>query len=91
MSYEDRLRTKRYLVTGSRKYRWHEPGTEFEARLDPDAERRAIERGSIRVLEVIQPQPGGFQLPKDWPRSAADAPTTEAPKGASVVSRGGTR
>lgn len=82
---------KRYLVTGKRKYRWHDPGTTFEARLDPDAERRAIERGSIRVLEMIQPdlEEGSFVLPDDWPPSAADAPHTEAPQGASLVSEGG--
>jgi len=71
MTYEDRIKTKRYLVTGKRKYRWHEPGTTFEARLDPDAERRAIERGSIRVLEVVDSQIGSYGLPKDWPREAA--------------------
>ena len=82
---------KRYLVTGTRKYRWHDPGTTFEARLDPDAEKRAIERGSIRVLEVIEPelQEGSYELPEDWPRHAADATTTEAPEGASLVSEGG--
>jgi len=56
---------KRYLVTGRRQYRWHEPGTVFEANLDPDAERRAIERGSIRVLEVVEPslRSGSYRLP----------------------------
>lgn len=65
---------KRYLVTGKRQYRWHAPGTTFEAILDPDAEARAIERGSIKVIEVVQPelQNGSYQLPDDWPRPAAD-------------------
>ena len=56
---------KRYLVTGRRQYRWHKPGTTFEANLDPDAERRAIERGSIRVLEVVQTtlKRGSYRLP----------------------------
>ena len=60
---------KRYLVTGTRQYRWHKPGTTFEARLDPDAEQRAVERGNIRVLEVIQPsvQNGSYEIPNDWP------------------------
>ncbi len=80
MTYEDRLATKRYRVIGKRKYRWHEPGTTFEARLDPDAERRAIERGSIRVLGVIQPalQNGSYALPDDWPQTAVDDPTRDA-------------
>jgi hypothetical protein len=69
---------KRYLVTGKRQYRWHPPGTVFEALLDPDAEARAIERGSIRVLEVIQPelQNGSYVLPEDWPQAAVDDRTT---------------
>jgi hypothetical protein len=69
---------KRYLVTGRRQYRWHKPGTVFEAILDPDAEMRAIERGSIRVLEVIDPQleTGSYRLPEDWPRSAVDEQAT---------------
>ena len=75
MTYEDRIKTKRYLVTGKRKYRWHEPGTTFEARLDPDAERRAIERGSIRVLEVVDSQIGSYGLPKDWPVRADAQPS----------------
>lgn len=77
---------KRYLVTGKRQYRWHAPGTVFEARLDPDAERRAIERGSIRVLEVIEVKVGSYELPEDWPRPAADAQSTEPPIGVSRVS-----
>lgn len=82
---------KRYLVTGRRAYRWHAPGSTFAATLDPDAEQRAIERGSIRVLEVIEPdlKEGSYELPDDWPRPAADAPHTEAPRGASFVSEGG--
>jgi len=87
VTYEERLQTKLYLVTGQRKYRWHDPGTTFEARLDPDAERRAIERGSIRVLEVVQPglKNGSYALPEDWPRTAADAQPAESPTGDSRV------
>ncbi len=71
---------KRYLVTGKRQYRWHAPGTVFEAKLDPDAERRAIERGSIEVLEVVQPelQNGSYALPRDWPQTAVDDPIRDA-------------
>lgn len=77
MSYEDSLVNKQYLVTGKRKYRWHDPGTVFEARLDPAAERRAVERGSIRVIAVVQPglQDGSYTLPKDWPGEADVTPT----------------
>ncbi len=65
---------KRYLVTGKRQYRWHKPGTIFEAQLEPLAEQRAIERGSIVVLEEIKPEleNGSYELPEDWPRAAVD-------------------
>ncbi len=68
---------KRYLVTGKRKYRWHDPGSTFEAQLDPLAEQRAIERGSIIVLEIIQPdlENGSYALPQDWPQPVADERT----------------
>lgn len=66
---------KRYLVTGNRRYRNHEPGDIFEARLDPDAERRAVDRGSIKVLAVVyyEPGAGNYELPEDWPPRGADA------------------
>ena len=73
---------KRYLVTGKRQYRWHAPGTVFEAKLDPDAERRAVERGSIRVLEEIDIRAGDYRLPEDWP-TAANARQPETPAGVS--------
>ncbi len=78
---------KRYLVTGKRKYRWHDPGTTFEAILDPDAEARAIERGSIQVVEVVQPEleNGSYALPEDWPQEAADARQTRAASSVSQV------
>ncbi len=71
---------KRYRVIGKRQYRWHSPGTVFEAKLDPDAERRAIERGNIEVLGVIQPglQNGSYVLPEDWPQAAVDDPIRDA-------------
>ena len=76
---------KRYLVTGKRKYRGHQPGTVFEAQLEPDAERRAIERESIRVLEEIEVTVGSHALP-DWPPYAADVPQPE-PSASVGVSR----
>jgi hypothetical protein len=47
---------KRYRVTGSTAYAGHEPGAEFEADLDPDAERRAIARGSLKLLRTKKPE-----------------------------------
>ena len=74
---------KKYLVTGTRQYRWHEPGTVFEANLDPDAERRAIERGSIRILEVVKPslRRGSYRLPNDQPSRAVEEPKRDALSG----------
>lgn len=40
-----------YKVTGNTAYLGHQPGEEFEADLDEAAERRAKERGSIRVVK----------------------------------------
>lgn len=76
---------KKYLVTGRRKYRWHNPGTVFEAILDPLAEQRAIERGSIRVIEVVQPEleNGSYALPEDWPQPVADVPKVRVAVGGS--------
>ena len=45
-----------YKVTGSRAYMGHQPGEEFEAELTEDQERRAKERGSIRVVKRNQPK-----------------------------------
>ncbi len=65
-----------YLVTGSRRYRGHEPGTRFEARIDPVVELRAIRRGAIQLLERVTPalEQGSYRLPDDWPPSGADTP-----------------
>ncbi len=78
---------KRYIVTGKRQYRWHKPGATFEAQLDPLAEQRAIERGSIRVLEVVKPglTIGSYALPEDWPPTVADVATTRVAAGVSQV------
>ena len=40
-----------YKVTGPTAFRGHSPGSELEADLDPGLERRAKERGSIRVVK----------------------------------------
>ena len=61
----------RYQVVGRRAYRGHLPGTEFEAVLDPNAEGRAIARGSIRLLErlVADLPPVSYRLPTGWPKT----------------------
>ncbi len=68
-----------YLVTGHRQYRGHDPGDQFEARLDPLAEQRAIQRGAIRLLERIIPTlpEGDYRLPDDWPPAGADTQQTK--------------
>jgi len=40
-----------YKVTGNTPYLGHQPGEEFEADLTAEQERRAKERGSIRVVK----------------------------------------
>ena len=52
---------------GSRPYRGHGPGDEFEAVLDPAAERRALDRGAITVVRAGKPalEPGSYRLPAD--------------------------
>jgi hypothetical protein len=59
----------RYLVSGKRAYRGHDPGTEFEARLDVFAEARAIGRGSIQLLERLAADlpADKYRLPQGWP------------------------
>lgn len=40
-----------YKVTGSLSYLGHAPGETFEAELEERAERRAVDRGAIRVVK----------------------------------------
>jgi hypothetical protein len=40
-----------YKVTAATGFRGHAEGEEFEAELSPDEERRAKQRGSIRVVK----------------------------------------
>lgn len=81
-----------YEVTGRRQYRGHDTGTRFEARHDP-AKERAIGRGDIRLLRLIEPAaPPGGTLPDGWLTPPTDVPQQanhEAPEGASLVSEGG--
>ena len=57
-----------YEVTGSRNYRGHEPGTEFTAQLERNAQIRAVNRGDIRLLDWIVPalEAGSFTFPEGW-------------------------
>lgn len=57
-----------YKVGHRRSYRGHAPGTTFEARLDPGAEQRALQRGDIELVRRTVPalQPGSFTLPRGW-------------------------
>jgi hypothetical protein len=56
-----------YEVTGKREYRGHARGEVFEARIEPGAERRAVDRGDIVLLRrVIPTLPDGFCLPDGW-------------------------
>lgn len=79
-----------YLVTGTRRYRGHEPGTTFEAILEPGPEGRAFQRGDIKLLRRFTPtlEPGSYLLPDDWPPRPA-APTTEARERGSLHCKGG--
>lgn len=57
-----------YVVTGPRAYRGHQPGSTFEASLDPLAAQRALDRGAIQVVEQSRPslQPGSVTVPPGW-------------------------
>ncbi len=57
-----------YRVIGNRRYRGHEPGTEFAARLDPKAENRALARGDIELVDRLEPniRDGSYTLPNGW-------------------------
>jgi hypothetical protein len=57
-----------YRVIGKRLYRGHEPGTEFVARIPRLAERRAIARGDIELVEYVTPdlREGSYALPSNW-------------------------
>ena len=62
-----------YEVVGRRAYRGHQPGDRFEARLDRNAEARAVARGSIRLLErVADDLPPNYRLPYGWPGATTE-------------------
>lgn len=72
-----------YLVSGKRRYRGHEPGAEFIARLDPGMEMRAIARGDLRLLERIVPSIEGceYELPPGWLQPISTSPPEPAKAG----------
>jgi hypothetical protein len=57
-----------YRVGRRRAYRGHAPGSTFEAALEPGAERRALARGDVVLIERKTPslQPGSYTLPRGW-------------------------
>ena len=56
-----------YTVTGKREYRGHAPGTTFEEYIPPGPERRAIDRGDIRLERRTEPTlPDGWEGPAGW-------------------------
>ena len=57
-----------YEVVGGREYRGHAPGDTFVARLDTHAAQRAIDRGDIRLVEMVDPSidPRRLTFPKGW-------------------------
>lgn len=57
-----------YQITKRRSYRGHKPGTIVEMRLEPAAEKRALDRGDIVLIERRTPslQPGSYTLPRGW-------------------------
>jgi hypothetical protein len=57
-----------FQVVGKRAYRDHPHGTVFQARLERNAEGRAIARGDLLLLRVVEPclQPGSYTFPTGW-------------------------
>ena len=55
-------------VVGKRRYRDHDTGDIFEARIERAAVARAVARGDIRVLRTVEPtiQSGSWTLPDGW-------------------------
>lgn len=73
----------RYRVTGSRAYRGHPPGSEFDAKIASTVEARAIRRGDIALLERVIPSivSENLALPKGWPDIVSTARTNKRPVG----------
>lgn len=77
-----------YEVTEKHTYRGHSSGTVFEARIDRNAERRAVNRGVIRFVGLVTPElaPGSYTFPEGWlPQPIS--PSTEVPEGAFFIGK----
>lgn len=57
-----------YRVNGRHAYHNNPPGSVFPASLDPDAERRAVARGALVILDSTPPGlvPGTYRPPDGW-------------------------
>lgn len=56
-----------WRVCGSRIYRGHEPGEEFEGALPDGPASRAVARGDIELLDEFSPElPADHCLPEGW-------------------------
>lgn len=68
------MNTGEYEVTGKLEYRGHRHGEIFEARLDRAAEARAVARGAIRLLRVVEPtiQQGNLRLSDGWTKQGKE-------------------
>ena len=83
-----------YEVIGRARYRGHDPGTVFQALIEPRVEQRGVARGNIRLLRRI-PAPDisdcAYALPDGWlpepPGCNPDMHHDEAPEGASTIER----
>lgn len=61
------MTTGAWKVTGTRVYRGHAPGEEFEASIPTSAAARAVARGDVVLVEEFVPAPpADHQLPEGW-------------------------
>lgn len=76
-----------YRVVGPRRYRDHDPGTLFEALIDPTVEHRVVGRGDIELICRTTPGlvPGSYRFAPGWLPDEPMQQSIEAPTGASLV------
>lgn len=77
-----------YEVTENHTYRGHFSGEVFEARIDRNAERRAINRGVIRFVDFATPElvPGSYTFPEGW-LAQPKSPKPPRPERASFIGK----
>lgn len=56
----------RYEVVGHRQFMGHPHGDVFMAELTPYQEARAVNRGSLRLLERLVMDVSNYRLPAGW-------------------------